>query len=59
MTLVLFCLILAFGRNAYDLMTEKLVSAEYGKLIQITHYSHQISKEKYRETVFKEIRQGL
>ena len=47
-------LILAFGRNAYDLITENLVSAEYGKLIRITHYSHQISNEKYRVTVFKE-----
>ena len=52
-------LILAFGRIAFDLVKENLSSAEYGKLIRLTHYSHQIGKEKYRETVLKEIQQAL
>ena len=52
-------LILAFGRIAFDLVKENLHSTEYGKLIRLTHYSHQIGKEKYRETVLKEIQQAL
>lgn len=52
-------LILAFGRKAYDIIKENLCSEEYGKLIRLTHYSHQIGKEKYRETVLKEIQKAL
>ena len=52
-------LILAFGRIAFDLVKENLSSAEYSKLIRLTHYSHQIGKEKYRETVLKEIQKEL
>ena len=52
-------LILAFGRKAYDIIKENLFSGEYGKLIRLTHYSHQIGKEKYRETVLKEIQLAL
>jgi len=52
-------LILAFGRMAYDILKENLSFTEYGKLVRLTHYSHQISKEKYRETVLKEIQQAL
>ena len=52
-------LILAFGRIAYDIIKENLSSAEYGKLIRLTHYSHQISKEKYREKVLEEIAEGI
>lgn len=52
-------LILAFGRISYEIIKEKLLPTEYGKLVRLTHYSHQISKEKYRETVLKEIQQAL
>ena len=52
-------LILAFGRIAYDIIKENLSSSEYCKLIRLTHYSHQIGKEKYRETVLKGIQQAL
>ena len=52
-------LILAFGRIAYDIIKENLCSEEYGKLIRLTHYSHQIGKEKYRETVLSEIADGI
>jgi hypothetical protein len=51
-------LILAFGRIAYDTIKENLHSKEYGKLIRLTHYSHQIGKEKYRETVLAEIKEA-
>jgi hypothetical protein len=52
-------LILAFGRIAYDIIKENFSSAEYGKLIRLTHYSHQISKEKYRDTGLSEIAKGI
>ena len=52
-------LILAFGRIAYDIIKENLLPTEYGKLIRLTHYSHQIGKEKYRETVLEEVQQAL
>ena len=52
-------LILAFGRMAYDILKENLSFTDYGKLIRLTHYSHQISKEKYREAVLNEIQQAL
>ena len=52
-------LILAFGRIAYYIIKQNLSSAEYGKLIRLTHYSHQISKEKYRDTVLSEIAKGI
>lgn len=51
-------LILAFGRIAFDLVKENLSSSEYCKLIRLTHYSHQIGKEKYRETVLAEIKEA-
>lgn len=52
-------LILAFGRMAYDILKENLSFTEYGKLVRLTHYSHQISKEKYREAVLSEIAEGI
>jgi hypothetical protein len=47
--------ILAFGRDTHKLLSENLNRNEYRRLIKLTHYSHQIGKEAYRETVFKEI----
>ena len=52
-------LILAFGRMAYQIMKDHLLPSEYRRLIRLTHYSHQISKEKYREKVLAEIAEGL
>ena len=40
--------ILAFGRDAYKILEKNLDSADYSKLVSLTHYSHQINKEKYR-----------
>ena len=48
-------IILAFGNDTYKLLRENLDKSEYRKLIRLTHYSHWISKEAYKEAVFKEI----
>lgn len=48
-------LILGFGHLAFNLLKEQLLSTEYQKLVRLTHYSHQIGKEKYREKVLAEI----
>jgi hypothetical protein len=47
--------ILSFGRNTHEILSANLNTTEYFKLIKLTHYSHQIGKEAYKETVFKEI----
>src|ERR1039458_2697940 len=47
-------IILAFGNDTYKLLL-KLDKSEYRKLIKVTHYSCWISKERYKEDVFKEI----
>jgi len=47
--------ILAFGKDTHKLLSENLDKNEYRRLIKLTHYSHQIGKEAYREAVFKEI----
>jgi len=46
---------LAFGNDTYKVLRENLDKSEYRKLIKLTHYSHWISKEAYKERVFKEI----
>lgn len=51
--------ILAFGKDAYNILSNHLKNTEYSRLIRITHYSHQISKEAYKETVFREIASTL
>ena len=48
-------IILAFGVTAYKIIKNELKQWEYSKLVMLTHYSHQISKEKYREKVTSEI----
>jgi hypothetical protein len=47
--------ILAFGSAAHALIAENLSRHEYSSLVRLTHYSHQIGKEKYRETVLAQI----
>jgi hypothetical protein len=51
--------ILAFGNDAHKLLRENLNNNEYGRLIKLTHYSHQMGKEAYKEAVFKEIASSL
>ena len=50
--------ILAFGAGAHKIIRDNLRSEEYSRLIKLTHYSHQIGKEKYRETVLHQINQA-
>ena len=53
--------ILAFGGAAHNLLKENLCVDDYSLLVPLTHYSHRISKEKYRDTVHRQIlhaRQG-
>jgi hypothetical protein len=51
--------ILAFGVGAYKILRDNLRGEEYSRLIKLTHYSHQISKEKYREAVLQQINQAF
>ena len=48
-------IILAFGVVTHSLLKHYLPQNCYSQLISITHYSHYISKEKYRETVHRQI----
>jgi hypothetical protein len=48
-------LILAFGIQTFNMLEKNLDKSKYTKLIKITHYSHQISKERYREDVLGQI----
>ena len=48
--------IFAFGWAAHELLDKNLHPNEYSTLIRLTHYSHQIGKESYRETVLTQIR---
>jgi hypothetical protein len=51
--------ILAFGKDTHDLLARHLRADEYKVLVGVTHYSHQIGKERYRETVMMQIQQAL
>ena len=52
-------LILAFGTQTFNLLEKNLDKSKYTKLIKITHYSHRISKEKYREDVLAQIQKSF
>lgn len=47
--------ILAFGVAAHTLIAQNIPRDEYSSLVRLTHYSHQISKEQYRENVLAQI----
>jgi len=47
--------ILAFGGDAHALLRENLSVSDYSYLVPLTHYSHWISKEAYREAVHRQI----
>jgi hypothetical protein len=40
--------VLAFGKDTYNILKKYLDGSNYSKLIGLTHYSHQISKEIYQ-----------
>ncbi len=50
--------ILAFGSAAHGLIAANLSTHEYLRLVRLTHYSHRISKEEYRDTVRQQILQA-
>ena len=52
-------MILAFGRDVFGLLNKNLSHERYSHLIQVTHYSHQIRKEKYREDILSQIENAL
>lgn len=47
--------ILAFGKQTFEILKRGLDENEYFSLIQLTHYSHRISKENYREDTHKRL----
>jgi hypothetical protein len=47
--------VLAFGRDAHQLIADHVPPSAYGRLVRVTHYSHQMNKEKYRDSVFAQI----
>jgi hypothetical protein len=40
--------IIAFGNDSHSLLETGLHPSEYSRLVKLTHYSHQISKEKFK-----------
>ena len=48
-------IILAFGSAAHRLLANHVPAREYLRLVKVTHYSHRISKENYRQTVSAQI----
>ena len=52
-------MLLAFGRDAHGLLLNHLDPNLYSRLIPLTHYSHQIGKEKYAAQVHSQIAAAL
>jgi hypothetical protein len=52
-------ILFAFGVDAYNILYSNLRSDEYFKLIRLTHYSHQISKEDYKQEVLHQIDEAI
>jgi hypothetical protein len=47
--------LIAFGADAYKLAAKHIPSSRYLRLVRVTHYSHYISKEDYRQRVLEEL----
>jgi hypothetical protein len=47
--------LIAFGADAYAIAAKHVPPSRYSRLVRVTHYSHYISKEAYRERVFAEL----
>lgn len=47
--------LLAFGLDTFNLLSSYLSKDEYSRLIMLTHYSHRISKERYKEEVLSQL----
>jgi hypothetical protein len=48
-------LILAFGADAHALIAGHMAPDEWSALVRLTHYSHHIGKQQYREAVLAQI----
>ena len=48
-------IILAFGAIVFELLSQYLETESYSKLVKLTHYSHQISKEQYKSSILREL----
>lgn len=51
--------VIAFGNDTHRLAARHVPSNRYSRLIGITHYSHYISKEHYREQVLAQVDQSV
>lgn len=47
--------VLAFGKDTFGILKNGLDAKEYSSLIQLTHYSHHISKENYRKKIHMQL----
>jgi hypothetical protein len=47
--------ILTFGADTHRLVANSVPPDKYSRLIGITHYSHRMSKEEYRQAVLRQI----
>ena len=43
--------IIAFGRDSFEVLEKYLNKQRIRRLVKVTHYSHHVAKEKYREDV--------
>ena len=48
--------ILAFGKDTHSILKSRMDKSEYTLLIKLTHYSHQIAKDDYRDEVLAQIK---
>ena len=47
--------LITFGAHAYAIAAKHVPPSRYSRLVRVTHYSHYISKEVYRERVLAEL----
>ena len=47
--------LIAFGNDAYQLAATYVPSNRYTRLVRVTHYSHYISKDDYRQRVLAQL----
>jgi hypothetical protein len=48
-------MVIAFGGDTFRLADRYVPSSRYSRLVRVTHYSHYISKEEYRQRVLAEL----
>jgi len=45
--------VIAFGADAHGLIAEWIPREAYSRLVKVTHYSHYVGKERYRDDVIR------